>query len=408
MCWGAFALNKPAGPKHFDLGSPDFVADPYPVYRDLREHSPVYRHPLGFWFISRYNDVRAALNENRLSNRPAPLARVSRRNIGRFAAADVANRLMAFEDASDHQRVRRPLVRAMLETRAKNPIDLNDLAEGCLSDVRRGEPFDVVSDFAIPFSARTACRLFGLPEVERSQLERYSFDFFHLFHAISDALTFERLNRSLSEFRARMSAHFADAKDRRDDDLVSQVAEQARSAGISDDEVIDNLMLLFADAIGNVQAGIANCVAVLLREGPAAADHVHDRTSIGRVIEECLRLEAPGQHQARISTEDIDFNGQTIRKNSVVLLSFASANRDERAFVEPDHFDATRSDSQPLTFGDGPHRCLGAALVKAELAAALTALFSERWRVRFGDNRPTWLPRAGHRWLASLPVVVEG
>ena len=387
----------------FDPNDPEITRDPYPAYAKLRADAPVSWNPRGFWFVSRFDDVRACLNDPRFSNRPAPFALVHQRNKDRFTAADVANNLIAFQDAPEHPPLRSWVARCFATHIRDCDTMLADCAQACVTQLPAGS-FDAVGKFALPFSAQAICRILGFPVQDAARVAAWSMDFFDLFHAIPDKANFERLNQNLADFRAYVLARIEQAKTQRDQGFISDLCAAA-PAQTDTNVIADNLMLLAADGVGNVQSGLTNCMAVLLRQQALPAQLFASPKDRGMLVDECLRLESPGQYQGRITLEDVAIGGMEIRAHSIVLLGLASANRDPEAFAAPTEFDPTRSRPQHLAFGNGAHMCLGNVLVRKEIGIALQHLFGDGRQLRRIDPALDWLPRPGHRWLRSLNVA---
>lgn len=390
----------------FDPSDVNTVSSPYSLYDQLRSDDPVHWNPKGFWFLSRYSDVQACLSDPRFSNRPAPFALVHARNKDRFAAADVANNLIAFKDAPEHPKLRGWIARSFARhTQGKDEI-LRDLADEYALPLADGTSFDLVGDFAIPFAARAICRVLGLPEQDALQIANWSDDFFKLFHAIPDADEFNRLNDSLLSFRLYVLQVLQQRQKAPQADFVSEIATTAPE-GVQSNDIADNIMLVAADGVGNVQSGLANCVSIICQQTAPPSELFGTYKERACLIDECLRLESPGQYQGRITTEPVEIGGKTIRANSIVLLGLAAANRDPAVFATPDSFDPKRTRPQHMAFGNGAHMCMGNVLVRREISAALLSLFNEKRRLYPTAQDREWLMRPGHRWMRRFELVVE-
>ncbi len=390
----------------FDPNDSGFSKDPYAVYAHLRKVDPIHWEPKGFWVITRYADVRSALGDHRFSNRPAPFALVHIRNRERLIAADVANRLIAFMDAPEHTALRAPISKAFRESLKANLPAFGKLTDELLAKMPKGETVDFVKIFAEPFAALSVCQMFGFPEKDAGRLLAWSDDFFTLFHAIPDQAALEKLEGSLGEFRDYVREQVEKVNAYSGPDVTKFVAAEIGKR-LSMIEAVDNLMLLVADGIGNVQAALATCVSVLqdLPEFPATILATPEGAS--QLVDECLRMESPGQFQGRITLEPVEIGGKTIPANSIVLLCYGSANRDPEAFENPDEFNPDRKGLPHLAFGGGRHMCLGHSLVRNQLSAVLPRLLGQGKRLKIVTSDRDWQHRFGHRWLNTLPVQLE-
>ncbi len=389
----------------FDPTDSSSVPDPYPLYERLRTLDPVHWNPKGIWFLSRYKDVHACLNDPRLSNSPAPFALVHARNRTRFAAAVVANNLIAFKDAPEHPKLRGWVARAFAQHMMNAAPTLDGIAEDCATVLGAGKNVELVSELAVPYAARVICRIIGLPDKDAGQVAVWSDDFFKLFHAIPDADEFSKLNESLSAFRTYMLALVRERVERPQGDLITDLLA-SRETAENDEEIADNLMLLAADGVGNVQSGLINCLYVLLREKKLPEQIIGSAKDRATVVDECLRLESPGQYQGRIALQPIELEGKTIRAHSIVLLGLAAANRDPDAFENPGTFDPTRRRPQHLAFGSGAHMCLGNVLVRKEISAMLSTLFTRGIAIELPPEPMEWRVRPGHRWMRRMDVRI--
>lgn len=386
----------------FEPEHPAFVADPYPTFAHLREHEPLHRGPGGAWVLTRHADVVAAFADERLGNAPARHAVVHARNRERYVCADVANNILPFLDRPEHTAPRRLIARAFGQQLKQSPPDVAGIAAALLDDIAaRGGPFDVVADYGSPLAARVVADLLGVPRSDAMLLAEWSATFFRLFAPLPSEEIRERLDADLQRFRDRLLALLADRRAAPRADVLSALARDP--GGLSDLQLVDNVMLLFADGIENVDRAIG-ASAHLLLEHPEQLRAWRRRPELLQgVVAECLRYESPAQLVPRIAREPVEWHGGTVPAGGVVLLALAAANRDPAVFRAPDRFDVSRSPNPHVSFGRGRHGCIGGPLVELELAEALRALFE-----RFASLRRVapvrWLPRTAHRWVDAVVV----
>src|SRR5262249_6650090 len=160
---------------------------------------------------------------------------------------------------------------------------------------------------------------------------------------------------------------------------------------LSDDLLVDNAMLICADAIGNVHNGLTTAVFTLLSHKDQLEQLKRNPDLTSSAINECLRFESPAQYQGRIAGEDVEIRGRNIKKNSVVLLALGSANRDPEFVEDPDRFDICRRKATALSFGFGPHRCIGLGLVKIGFECAIRQLFHSDIEVGLVEQETRWI-----------------
>lgn len=404
-------LRRPAGARPpvfgaLDLSDEDFIRDPYPVYAWLRDHEPVHRTKTGGWVLTRYEDVLAALSHPALGNEPSRFAVVNRRNRERYVCADVASNILPFLDGPEHVLARKIIAGAFRAHLKANPVDALPTARRLLGRHIRQCGMDALSDYGKPLSVEVVSGVMGLPESDHDQLARWSDHFFYLFAPMPSEKIRECTDAALAEFREYFAALLAARRKRPGDDFISRLAAWENDGRrLSDGQIVDTCMLLFADGIENVDAAIANTL-LGLQLHPSQMRLLARRPDLtGSAVNEGLRYDSPAQLIARVAREDFRFGGHLMKKDSAVFLAFGAANRDPGMFQRPDAFDLARDASALLSFGKGRHSCLGAMLVRVQVEAALRALFEDVRDLRVDTDGLQWSPRVGHRWLTALPLT---
>jgi pimeloyl-[acyl-carrier protein] synthase len=394
--------------KVFAPSDPAFIQDPYRYYSILRERDPIHQSDFGFWVFTRHADVAAALNDRRFSNKPAPFATVNVKNSTRYVCASVANNLIAFMDPPDHTEPRRLIASAFVRYLKGKEASIANVAERLYASWPSGGEIDYFRDFSVPFATECTSLIMGFPPQDSLLLERWSSLLFYLFHSIPSAEVLDQVNRGLQEFREYVRDQIQIKRRSPKDDLLTLLCQSAQQKKVlNDQQMIDNCMLLTADGIQNVQAGLATALATLLQHPDQLAKLLQNPDLMPAAVEECLRYESPGQYQGRITTETIKIGGKAIRAQSIVLLVLASANRDERVFSYPNQFLIERAGPRHLAFGLGNHACIGGALVAMEFRCALRSLFTGSRKTALMTDRLSWTTRAGHRWPAALPLRIK-
>ena len=254
---------------------------------------------------------------------------------------------------------------------------------------------------------RCISALFGFELGVDDKLPYWADMVFHLFHSFPNRETFLKVNDGISEFRDFMYSVLKLRQKLPRDDLATRLLNaRYENARLSDEQIVDNAMLICADAIGNVHNGLTNAVLTLLSNEDQSRQLKANPALVSPAVDECLRFESPAQYQGRIAGEDIEIKDKKIRKNSVVLLALGSANRDPDVFVAPDTFDIFRPKATHLAFGLGPHRCIGIGLVRTSFECAVRQLFQTGIELSLSEQQIDWISRAGHRWPQSLSVGI--
>ncbi len=406
---GRAAADPPRPPNLFDLAAfdpsdPGFLLDPYPAYTALRHHGAL-RMASGAVVLSRHADIVEALANPALGNAPASYAVTHRRNAARFVSADLAGNILPFLDPPAHDLPRRVVAQAFHRHMKAHPPALAETADALAAGLQPGQTVDLIQAFATPFSLAVACDLLGFPRADGPQMRAWSEFFFYLFSRIPSVAAREEMDRRLTAFREHAAAHVADRRRVPCDDLTSAlIAAWETDPALTPAQLVDTIILLFADAVENVDRGIAITVALTMADADIRQRLASDHEALGRAVEEALRMESPAQAIARVATTSSRAGGLEIEADRPVVLMLGAANRDPLVFDEPDRFRLDRASNVHLSFGKGRHSCIGGSLVRLETRAALTALITRHPRMRLADSRLHWLPRPGHRWLSRLDV----
>ncbi|MFJ4010940.1 cytochrome P450 [Streptomyces sp. NPDC090026] len=382
----------------------DLITRPYDVYRDLRTTSPVHRitgtdgQPA--WLVTRYNDVRAALADPRLSLDKRHAREGNYRGLALPPALD-ANLLNM--DPPDHTRLRRLVGRAFTPRRVEQlRAPIRATADRLLDALGPRGMTDLIAAYAAPLPITVICELLGIPEGRRRD-----------FRSWTDALVAPDPSQpsAAKEAIAAMLGFLAEllAHKRRSpaDDLLSDLiaVRDAEDDRLTEDELMSlAFLILFAGYENSVQL-IGNAVLALLENPDQMALLRQDPSRIPDAVEEFARFQGPALLAIRrFATQALELGGAVIPAGDTVLLSLASANRDPDRFPDPDRLDTSRDATGHLALGHGIHYCLGAPLARAETEIALTALLDRFDNLDFAGTGLRWRPSMRARGLTALPV----
>ncbi|AZS87911.1 cytochrome P450 [Streptomyces griseoviridis] len=377
---------------------------PHDVYPRLRESAPVHRitGPDGTpaWLVTRYDDVRAALADPRLSLDKKHATPGTYQGFRLPPALD-ANLLNM--DPPDHTRVRRLVGRAFTPRRVQQlRAPMRESADRLLDALGPHGTTDLVASYATPLPITVICDLLGIPEHHR-----------HDFRAWTDALLLpdparpEAGKQAIVAMLGFFAQLFADKRAHPADDLLSDlIAVRDEDDRLSEDELTSlAFLILFAGYENTVQL-IGNAVSLLLQHPDQLAALRADPARIPSAVEEFLRHEGPAAFAIRrFPVEDVTIAGVTVPAGETVWVSLASANRDPGRFPDPDRLDIGRDTSGHLALGLGIHYCVGAPLARAETEIALAALLERFPRLALADDELRWRPSLRARGLAALPVT---
>ena len=259
---------------------------------------------------------------------------------------------------------------------------------------------ELAREFTFAFPVQVIARIMGLPRQDYPRFQRLSIELLNVVYDWECGIAAS----------AALKAYFAEVLDERrrrpQDDLISTLAEsEIDGARLTDDEIFAFLLLILPAGVETTYRSSGNLLVALLTD-PALLDRVRaDRTLVRGAIEEALRWEPPITTVVRLAARDSELGGIAIPAGTNVSVSVAAANRDPNRYPDPDRFDPTRRNIAHLTFGGGPHLCLGMHLARMETTVALNALLDRLPDLRLDPGAPT--PRIvgmAFRSPAAIPV----
>jgi cytochrome P450 len=385
----------------FNPYSYEFHDDPFPFYRDLRDHAPCYHNPdLNFWAVSRYDDVLSALHD--------PDTYCSRYGI--TLEQDNALPMLLTTDPPAHTDLRRRVSRAFTPRRiADLEPEIHALAQKFLDGLIARNDGDLIADYAGRLPMDVIARMLGVPEADEAQLRDWTDALLDREEGVPDVtpagvVAATRLYKYFSEFVAGRRAAVAGGT--APDDLTTALcAAPTEGDGLDDQQVVGFLFLLIIAGNETTTKLLANCLLALQRFPTERAKVTADPGRIPDVIEEILRYEGSTQFMARTLTRDVELHCQRMPAGAKVLLLLGSANRDERVWDRPDAFDIDRSSPvQHVGFGHGIHVCLGAALARLEMRVSLEEILRTVPGYEIDEARCTRVHSGNVRGWASMPI----
>jgi len=389
-----------------------YRADPYPLYRELRERDPFHRSRLaGGWVLTRYEDVGAVLRDGRFLADERKLPGFDRQRAqllkaGLIEEGEQLSPSMLRSDPPDHTRLRGLVSKAFTPRtvealRSRVEAIVQELLDRAAAD----GGMDAIRGLAYPLPVVVIAELLGVPAEDRERFKRWSDD------AVS-ALGIGRLDDFIrSRDAAReLRAYFAQVaeerrREPREDLLSALLAAEEEGDQLTIDEVFATCILLLVAGNETTTNLIGNGLLALLRH-PDQLALLRDAPSlIESAVEELLRYDSPVQLTSRFVLEDVELNGHTIAAGQPAIALIGAANRDPEAFAEPERLDITRQENRHLSFGHGIHYCLGAPLARLESQVAFLALLERFPNLRLAGGRLEWGDNLVLRGLKSLPVA---
>jgi len=393
------------GATHFNPMHPDFIDDPYPTYHRLRAEDPVHQNPLGFWVLTRYEDVVAALRDPRLGKEA----------IASFVAARFGTPVPAVglsmldRDPPDHTRLR-GLVSKAFTPRVVEGLrpHVQRIVDGLLAGVEGAHAMDLIEEFAYPLPVIVICQMLGVPVEDRDQFRQWGLDIARGLDTIMlppDSEVGRRSTAARGALAGYFRALIAERRAAPRGDLLSDlIAAEEAGDKLSVDELLATCILLLVAGHETTVNLIGNGTLALLRHPDQLRRLRADPGLIGSAVEELLRYDGPVQRTARIPSEDVTIGGRTIPKGELVMPFIGAADRDPAQFPDPDRLDIGRTDNRHIAFGWGIHFCLGAPLARLEGQIAIGTLVQRLPRLALATDRPEHRLSLTLRGLSSLPV----
>jgi cytochrome P450 len=363
-----------------DLTKRALFADPYPLYHALRGPSPVRyigipaseavgNAPVWSWGLLKFEDVYAALRDHATFSSDNPQA-------GQFGPKLV----LIQDDPPRHTHFRRLVNRAFTLRRVEALESwITEIASALLDEMREGE-HDLVESYTVPLPVKVIARLLGIPGDDYARFKRWS-DAFLSTVSIQANDRFQNLQEMVAYFGQMAAARRAHGAD----DLISALVEgDVEGEALQEWEILGFCVLLLIAGNETTTNLIGNLFHALSARPDLWRQLREDRSLVETVVEESLRYESPVQRLFRWATRDVEISGVRMSQGDRITIFYGAANRDPRAFSNPDEFRLDRDLRNHVAFGAGIHYCLGAPLARAEARISLNAFLDRLARLSPG------------------------
>lgn len=392
-----------------------FIADPYPALSALREATPIVHDPrTDQWLVTRFADVQEALRDRRFGR--SYTHRFTDAELGRAAPDQRWARFHEHErwsllslEPPDHTRLRR-LVSKVFTPRAVDALrpSIQQLANELLGNCVEQRRFDLIADYAQPFSMAVICTMLGVPRDHTQQLLDWSHAIVKMYELATPDNVKQVADHAAGNFIAYTREVMRDKRRQPDSSLVSElVAVEDGGDHLSEAEITSTVMVLLEAGHEATVNSLANGMRAMLVHPDEWAAVTSGRVAPRTAIEEMIRWDSPLQLFERWVLEPgVEIAGTSVPVGAELALLFGSANRDPRRFGNADRFDAGRGDTAHVGFGGGIHFCIGAPLARAELdvsVAALAAMGPSLHMVEQPQYQPTFVLRG----LDALHLSIE-
>jgi cytochrome P450 len=398
----------------FDLRklSPEFLDDPYPTYRALRQFDPVHRMPDGSIFLTRYDDCLAVYRDPETWSSDKKLD--FRPNFGDSPLYEHHTTSLVFNDPPYHTRVRKLLAPAFTPRalRALQPR-VEALVDRLLESAGKAGEIDLIAGFASAIPVQLIGDMLGIPQDERDPLRGWSLAILGALEPVLSRQQFDTGATAVADFKDYLNTIISGRLQTGSNDpaeILSKLIDAsdfAPSGGagerLSKLELIHNCIFLLNAGHETTTNLIGNAVDLLIRHPDAMSDLRDHPDAIDTAVEEFLRMESSNQLGNRRATKETRLGGVDVAAGTYVHIGIGAANRDPEQFPEPDRLDIRRQPNRHLAFATGIHACAGMSLARMEAQVAISRLLR-----RFGRIEPCGVPvrggRARFRGFNAYPV----
>jgi cytochrome P450 len=388
-----------------DPAEPRFWTDPAPLLRAARARGSVARTPSGDLLPLRADDIEFVHSDPRFRNPGVENLERSGMTDGPFY--EWRKRSLAAIEGEEHKKLRSFVGRMF------TPRQVSRLREGFRARAaetlreaaRSGGEIEIVEDYARQLPLWGICHFLGIPDEDREELASFLYGTEEAFTAALTPEIRRRAERAIVELYAYSERLVERALAHPGDDALSElVASRSTADGVTEESFLALVVNVFGGAVGSTSSAIANSVHLLLSH-PEQADLVRrEPDRIKPAIEECLRLAPPFRIGGRVALESISAMGVELAPGDRIFVWRAAANRDPERFDRPDDFDIERPARPHISFGLGPHFCLGHALGRAQAQEAVLALLENSPKAELLTREPERVPFTMDEKLDSLVV----
>jgi cytochrome P450 len=357
-----------------NIMTPEFRADPYPFYAEMRRASPVVQvEPGGIWAVSRYEDVEFIVKNPQTFSSEGFRVAWEPEWLG---YNPLAHSLLAM-DGSMHTKLRTLVGRAFgARTLTRLEPGIRELVSRLATNLAEPTEADFIADFALPLPAYVIGELIGVDPGLHHKFRRWADDVISVTPVPESPEHVARVRETIAEFTHYLTEIISARRETPRDDMVSDlIRAEVDGQSLTDSELVSFLVVLLLGGFDTTTHLLANALIFLAGQPELVARLRSNIALVPKFVEEMLRYDPPVHGIPRITTREVSIAGVTVPPGSLVLALLGSANRDDSRFLEPDRFDLERGQAG-VAFGHGIHTCIGAALARFEVRLGLEALLT--------------------------------
>lgn len=407
--------SEELGPGLFNPFKAEFSQNPYPTYKALREHSPLFSVPGcqgNDWIVTSFELAQAVLTDQRfqvddLPQRVRHMASAANVEASVETLCETLSTWLFFVNEPEHGLLRRVLAScfsqdAIRPLRSEVMVIVRDLVQKAIA----GGHFDVIEHLARPLPARVAASMFNFGSNDFGELTLLSAQIFGLFTQPLPLCRYQAIDAALRKMSTYLEACFALQRRRPTSALAAAVLKEMDSGGLSAAQAYALCTMIFSVGQDTVQNLIGNAIQALLDHPTHLAAIRHDTATLPAAIREVARFDSPVQLVLRIAAEKLELSGRMIERNERIHVYLGAALRDPAVFPDPDVLTFSRPFRGSLPFGAGIHFCLGFHLAQLEAEAVLEVMAEYLPMLRLENAKACWIRSVYMRGLQVLPVLV--
>lgn len=386
-----------------DLTDPAFWSNPYPVLAEARNQHPLARGVDGSLIALSFDAVESVLRDPRFLTTDL----LAPRGITEGPIADWWGQVMFSANPPEHTRLRRLVSRAFTPRAVESLRPRVAQITEDLLDSFRGPTADLVAEFAHELPIRVMAAMLGVPSGDHHRFAAWTADLGLVFSSVHTPELLDRLEAAINGLNQYVAELIADRRAQPGDDMLSGlIAAEADGDALSEAELVAMVENLLFAGHDTTRSMLMIGAALLLSHPDQRALLSNDPSLAAQAVDEILRYEAPVLGSGRDAAEPFDLFGVPVAAGETVTTMSLAANRDPAAFDDPDRFDIHRPGGKLMSFGQGIHYCLGAALARLEGQVAFPMLLA-RFPSMELVAEPAWVPYASIRRFELLIVAVD-
>ena len=386
---------------HLPTENNDFIKNPYKTMGEFREATPVFWDEInGLYFFTRYEDVRAIQStkmfgttfnhiegfEKELEGTDIPLTFVGYKRSDKYVTYDNFWKSEEFSllnlEGQLHKELRGLVAKAFLPRSVQQLVPYMEMKSGELFNKYQGAEFDMLKDYAQPYSVSIIGKLLGVPESDHLKF----LDWSHKIVKMYDFEVNEKDANNAEEAAKEFIEYTQDLLDKRrkqpEDDMITRLSQVSEDNNyLTDDQIICTVILLLNAGHEATVNTLGNGLHALLSLNKSFDQIRNETKDINDVVEELIRYDSPLQFFQRYALEDVEIGGYNIRKGSKVAILLGSANRDPRVFENPDQINFKREMKDHSSWGGGIHFCIGTHLAKLELGVSFNHILEKQFNL---------------------------